>query len=374
MSSTSTAPAPARRRQHDLIAELAAATRRSSCRSRAASAPPTRSRRLLDAGVARVVIGSLARRRSPDAVRGDARRASGRTASPSRSTSGSRTACRWSRPPAGPSDSGPHAWGGAAALSRGAPPAGHRHRPRRDAERPQFRADGSAVARLPAHRAPGVGRRRGARRSCRAACTGAAGAIVGKALWEGRFDLAEALAQCPRLGSSPASTSRDGRVVKGVRFRDHRDVGDIVDHALRYRDEGADELVFYDITASAEGRSLDLAWVERVARGDRHSVRRRRRHPRAATRRARLPRRGRRQGLRSTRPRSRGPTLIARARARLRQPVRRARHRQLRGDDGDVCGQAIYRPPEATRDTGRARSTGCARRRRAAPARSCSTA
>jgi cyclase len=55
-------------------------------------------------------------------------------------------------------------------------------------------------------------------------------------------------------------------VVKGVRFRDHRDVGDIVDHALRYRDEGADELVFYDITASAEDRALDLEWVRRIAR------------------------------------------------------------------------------------------------------------
>jgi cyclase len=56
-----------------------------------------------------------------------------------------------------------------------------------------------------------------------------------------------------------------GRVVKGVRFRDHRDVGDIVDHALRYASESADELVFYEIKASAEGRSLDLSWVERIA-------------------------------------------------------------------------------------------------------------
>jgi imidazole glycerol-phosphate synthase subunit HisF len=55
-------------------------------------------------------------------------------------------------------------------------------------------------------------------------------------------------------------------VVKGVQFRDHRDVGDIVEHAMRYREEGADELVFYDITASAEGRSLDTGWVERIAR------------------------------------------------------------------------------------------------------------
>ena len=57
----------------------------------------------------------------------------------------------------------------------------------------------------------------------------------------------------------------DGRVVKGVQFKHHRDVGDIVDHALRYRDDGADELVFYDITASADGRSLDTAWVRRVS-------------------------------------------------------------------------------------------------------------
>ncbi|MCY7339907.1 MAG: imidazole glycerol phosphate synthase subunit HisF [Sphingomonas bacterium] len=56
-----------------------------------------------------------------------------------------------------------------------------------------------------------------------------------------------------------------GRVVKGVQFKDHRDIGDIVDHALRYRDEGADELVFYDITASADRRSLDPAWVRRVS-------------------------------------------------------------------------------------------------------------
>ena len=63
----------------------------------------------------------------------------------------------------------------------------------------------------------------------------------------------------------PCLDVRDGRVVKGVQFRNHRDVGDIVEHALRYRDEGADELVFYDITASAEGRGLDTDWVRRIA-------------------------------------------------------------------------------------------------------------
>jgi imidazole glycerol-phosphate synthase subunit HisF len=59
---------------------------------------------------------------------------------------------------------------------------------------------------------------------------------------------------------------RAGQVVKGVRFRAHRVVGDILELAVRYRDEGADELVFYDITASPEGRSVDRAWVSRIAR------------------------------------------------------------------------------------------------------------
>ncbi len=51
-----------------------------------------------------------------------------------------------------------------------------------------------------------------------------------------------------------------------MRFRDHRVVGDILELAARYRDAGADELVFYDITASPEGRTVDRAWVRRVAR------------------------------------------------------------------------------------------------------------
>jgi imidazole glycerol-phosphate synthase subunit HisF len=64
----------------------------------------------------------------------------------------------------------------------------------------------------------------------------------------------------------PCLDVKDGRVVKGVQFRDHRDVGDIVEHALRYREEGADELVFYDISASAEGRMLAPEWVRRIAK------------------------------------------------------------------------------------------------------------
>ncbi|KFN41089.1 imidazole glycerol phosphate synthase subunit HisF [Arenimonas oryziterrae] len=64
----------------------------------------------------------------------------------------------------------------------------------------------------------------------------------------------------------PCLDVRDGEVVKGVRFRDHVVMGAIEDLALRYRDEGADELVFYDITASPQGRSVDRRWIERVAR------------------------------------------------------------------------------------------------------------
>ncbi len=63
----------------------------------------------------------------------------------------------------------------------------------------------------------------------------------------------------------PCLDVRDGRVVKGVKFRDHVDMGDIVELALRYRDEGADELVFYDIGASPQQRSVDVEWVERVS-------------------------------------------------------------------------------------------------------------
>lgn len=64
----------------------------------------------------------------------------------------------------------------------------------------------------------------------------------------------------------PCLDVKDGRVVKGVRFEGHTDMGDAADLAARYRDEGADELVFYDITASPEGRTLDYGWVRSIAR------------------------------------------------------------------------------------------------------------
>ncbi len=64
----------------------------------------------------------------------------------------------------------------------------------------------------------------------------------------------------------PCLDVRDGKVVKGVQFREHRIVGDIVELSMRYRDAGADELVLYDITASPESRLVDVSWVERIAR------------------------------------------------------------------------------------------------------------
>lgn len=64
----------------------------------------------------------------------------------------------------------------------------------------------------------------------------------------------------------PCLDVRDGRVVKGVQFRNHIDVGGIVDLALRYADEGADELVFYDITASVDDRTVSPDWVSKVSR------------------------------------------------------------------------------------------------------------
>jgi len=63
----------------------------------------------------------------------------------------------------------------------------------------------------------------------------------------------------------PCLDVADGRVVKGVHFESLRDAGDPVQQAARYDDEGADELVFLDISASHEGRRTTLEMVERVA-------------------------------------------------------------------------------------------------------------
>ena len=63
----------------------------------------------------------------------------------------------------------------------------------------------------------------------------------------------------------PCLDVRDGKVVKGVQFRNHEIIGNIVPLAKQYADAGADELVFYDITASSDGRVVDKSWVSRIA-------------------------------------------------------------------------------------------------------------
>jgi cyclase len=65
----------------------------------------------------------------------------------------------------------------------------------------------------------------------------------------------------------PCLDVKDGRVVKGVRFVDLRDAGDPVEAALAYDAQGADELVFLDITASHEARAIMLDVVRRTAEG-----------------------------------------------------------------------------------------------------------
>ncbi|HLB27678.1 MAG TPA: imidazole glycerol phosphate synthase subunit HisF [Dehalococcoidales bacterium] len=63
----------------------------------------------------------------------------------------------------------------------------------------------------------------------------------------------------------PCLDVKKGRVVKGVKFRDHRDAGDPVELAAFYNEQGADELVFYDITASSDERGIMQDVVERTA-------------------------------------------------------------------------------------------------------------
>ena len=64
----------------------------------------------------------------------------------------------------------------------------------------------------------------------------------------------------------PCLDVRNGKLTKGVKFQGNVDIGDPVETARKYYNEGADEIVFYDITASAEGRGIFLDVVERVAK------------------------------------------------------------------------------------------------------------
>jgi imidazole glycerol-phosphate synthase subunit HisF len=64
----------------------------------------------------------------------------------------------------------------------------------------------------------------------------------------------------------PCLDIRNKKVTKGVRFQNNIDLGDPVEMAARYYADGCDELVFYDITASAEGRAIDIEMVREVAK------------------------------------------------------------------------------------------------------------
>lgn len=77
------------------------------------------------------------------------------------------------------------------------------------------------------------------------------------------------MAESPQTGLTcrviPCLDVKDGRVVKGVKFENLVDQGDPSECAARYDAQGADEIVFLDITAAPEGRDTDRAWVERTA-------------------------------------------------------------------------------------------------------------
>ena len=113
-----------------------------------------------------------------------------------------------------------------------------------------------------------------------------AGVIAGKALYEGRFTVAEAQAALAASASDvhlkrviPCLDVDAGRVVKGTNFVDLRDAGDPVELAASYDAEGADELVFLDITATLEQARHDRRARAAHRRRRVHPVHDRRRHP-----------------------------------------------------------------------------------------------
>ena len=132
-----------------------------------------------------------------------------------------------------------------------------------------------------------------------------------------------------------------GRVVKGVHFDSLRDAGDPVEQAARYDADGADELVFLDISASHEARQTTLEMVGRVAEIDLHPVHGGRRHPRRGRCRRGAPgRRG--QGLGQHRRGAR-PLAGLPAGRELRHPVRRGGGGRQAASEGG-CGDGQRRP------------------------------
>ena len=101
------------------------------------------------------------------------------------------------------------------------------------------------------------------------ASLGCDGAIIGTAIYEGSLDLKDAIKASKQSDLTvrivPCLDVKDGRVVKGINFVNLQDAGDPVELASVYDKEGADELVFLDITASYEGRSTTLDMASKVA-------------------------------------------------------------------------------------------------------------
>ena len=100
---------------------------------------------------------------------------------------------------------------------------------------------------------------------------GATGAILGKALYENKLTLIGALNAAQSISNLtkriiPCLDVKDGRVVKGVYFENLQDAGDPVALGKKYSDEGADELVFLDITASKDNRETLFNLVAKVAK------------------------------------------------------------------------------------------------------------
>lgn len=87
------------------------------------------------------------------------------------------------------------------------------------------------------------------------------GVIVGKAYYEGKVDLTRMM----KKRIIPCLDIKDGKVVKGVHFEGLSDIGDPVEIAKRYEEQGADEIVLLDITATNEGRDSIYPLIERIA-------------------------------------------------------------------------------------------------------------
>lgn len=100
---------------------------------------------------------------------------------------------------------------------------------------------------------------------------GICGAILGKAIYEKKLNIADAIRAANSLSGLtkriiPCLDVSNGRTVKGINFKNLKDAGDPVELGKKYSEEGADELVFLDITASQENRKTTVEMVEKVAK------------------------------------------------------------------------------------------------------------